>query len=118
MARFRIFATLWLCLVMPALAKDNWINVQTKHFVFVSSASEARTRELAIQLEQFRFVVSELFNVEPAAVPVTIVVFKSEAAFRPFKPLYNGKPAPSLAGFCSWGGAEDMVALNIEQSWQ
>ena len=80
MARCSLLAALSLCLATPVLAKDQWIKVETKHFTFISSASEARTRELAIQLERFRFVVSKLFNAEPPKVPVTMVVFKSEAA--------------------------------------
>ena len=97
----------------PASAKDKWINVTTKNFNIVSNADERDTRELAQKLEQFRFVFSQLFNIKAAGtVPVTVMVFKSDGAFTPFKPLYNGKPK-NTAGYFQPGKDENVIALNI-----
>ena len=83
----------------PAVAKDKWINLRTKNFNIVSNADEGPTRQLASNLEQFRYVFSQLFNIKGIApVPVTVIVFKSDGAFKPFKPLYNGKPS-NIAGY-------------------
>src|SRR5678815_5557383 len=77
-------------LSQPAVAKDKWINLTTKNFNIVSNADERDTRELAQKLEQFRFVFSQLFNIKAAdTVPVTVMVFKSDSSFTPFKTLYN-----------------------------
>src|SRR5262245_48945883 len=96
-----------------AAAKDKWINLHTKNFNIVSNADEGQTRKLAENLEQFRYVFSQLFNIKGVApVPVTVIVFKSDGAFKPFKPLYNGKPA-NVAGYFQRGEDENMIALNI-----
>src|SRR5262249_3769048 len=94
-------------------AKDKWINLRTKNFNIVSNADEGPTRKLASNLEQFRYVFSQLFNIKGIApVPVTVIVFKSDGAFKPFKPLYNSKPA-NIAGYFQRGEDENMIALNI-----
>lgn len=98
----------------PVLAKDNWINLRTRNFNIVSNADEKETRELALKLEQFRFVFSKLYNTRAdSAVPVTVVVFKNDSSFKPFKPLYGGKPA-NIAGYFQRGEDENIIALNIQ----
>ena len=110
---FFIAVGLSALLGQPAWAKDKWINLTTKNFNIVSNADERDTRELAQKLEQFRFVFSQLFNIKAAdSVPVTVMVFKSDSAFTPFKPLYNGKPK-NLAGYFQQGRDENVIALNI-----
>ena len=60
-----------------ALAKENWIDVQTTNFHLVSNASEGETRKLALKLEQFRYAFTQLFSIQAvASEPVTVVVFK------------------------------------------
>jgi tetratricopeptide (TPR) repeat protein len=97
----------------PVVAKDKWINLRTKNFNVVSNADEGATRQLASNLEQFRYVFSQLFNIKGIApVPVTVIVFRSDGAFKPFKPLYNGKPS-NIAGYFQRGEDENIIALNI-----
>lgn len=97
----------------PASAKEKWVNLRTKNFNVVSNADERDTRELALKLEQFRYIFQKVFNLrEVAAVPVTVVVFKNDGAFKPFKPLYNGKPA-NVAGYFQRGEDENIIVLNI-----
>src|ERR1051326_4982001 len=74
-------------------AKDKWINLHTKNFNIVSNASEGDTRTIANKLEQFRNIFTKIFNVKPEAIPVTVIVFKNDDAFKPFKPGFEGKPA-------------------------
>jgi tetratricopeptide (TPR) repeat protein len=106
-----IFLVLLVC--VPATGKDKWVNLTTRNFNIVSNADEGDTRELAQKLEQFRLVFSQLFNTTAAdSVPVTVMVFKSDDSFTPFKPLYNGKPA-NLAGYFQPGKDENVIALNI-----
>jgi tetratricopeptide (TPR) repeat protein len=107
-------ACLWcISAAQPASGKDKWINLTTRNFNIVSNADEGDTRELAQKLEQFRLVFSQLFNTKAAdSVPVTVMVFKNDDSFTPFKPLYNGKPA-KLAGYFQPGKDENLIALNI-----
>jgi len=98
---------------LNAAGGGRWISVQTKHFTLVSNASEAQTRQLIIILEQFRFVMADIYKVEPPPAVVTMLVFDDDAGFKPFKPLYNGQPALNSA-LTSTGGLEDLVALTVE----
>ena len=102
-----------LLFALPVAAKDKWINLRTKNFNVVSNASEDDTRKVALKLEQFCAITSKLFNIQSASpVPVTVVVFKNGGSFKPFKPLYNGKPV-NAAGYFQRGEDENMIALDI-----
>src|SRR5437870_7182433 len=116
-------ALIVVCLVIvlsasPAHAKDKWINLTTKNFNIISNADEGTTRKLALKLEQFHYVFSKLFNL-PAVrpVPTTVMVFKNDGSFKPYKPLYNGKPA-NLAGYFQPGQDENLIALDISANDQ
>jgi tetratricopeptide (TPR) repeat protein len=117
--RAALLASLVIALLaMPAQAKDKWINLTTKNFNIISNADEGDTRKLALKLEQFHYVFSKLFNL-PAVrpIPTTVMVFKSDGSFKPYKPLYNGKPA-NLAGYFQPGQDENLIALDISANEQ
>ncbi len=99
--------------VTPAQAKDKWINLTTKNFNIITNADEGETRKLALKLEQFHYVFSKLFNLPPVrSIPTTVMVFKSDGSFKPYKPLYNGKPS-NAAGYFQPGEYENLIALDI-----
>jgi tetratricopeptide (TPR) repeat protein len=124
MKRIPLTATLMVaCLAVvlsatPAQAKDKWINLTTKNFNIISNADEGETRKLALKLEQFHYVFSKLFNL-PAVrpIPTTVMVFKNDGSFKPYKPLYNGKPA-NVAGYFQPGQDENVIALDISANDQ
>jgi tetratricopeptide (TPR) repeat protein len=123
MKRIHLQALLLALLVIAVqpprvFAKDKWINLTTKNFNVISNADEGATRKLALKLEQFHYVFSKLFNL-PAVrpLPTTVMVFKNEGSFRPYKPLYNGKPA-NLAGYFQQGEDENLIALDISANEQ
>jgi hypothetical protein len=66
---------------------ESWISVRSKHVLLIGNASERELRQIALRLEQFREVVSQLFqNVSvESPVPTTIIVFKDDASYGPFK---------------------------------
>src|SRR5215468_1344322 len=99
-------------------AKDKWINLSTKNFNIISNADEGGSRKLALKLEQFHYVFSKLFNLPlTRRIPTTVMVFRNDASFRPFKPLYNGKPA-NLAGYFQPSQDENIIALDISANEQ
>lgn len=111
-------AALCLCALTSAAAsaKDTWTSVRTKNFLLVGNASEKDIRLVATRFEQFRFVFSQLF---PRAnltsiTPTTIVVFKSDSSYTPFKPLYNGKPE-AVAGYFQSGEDVNYITLTAEK---
>lgn len=111
----RLFAAFALALLVAssAAAKDKWISLRTKNFNIVSNASEDDTRKVALKMEQFCAITSKLFNVKTTSpVPVTVLVFKNDGSFKPFKPLYNGKPS-NVAGYFQRTEDENLIALNV-----
>jgi tetratricopeptide (TPR) repeat protein len=114
-----VFACLTVALsVTTAQAKDKWINLTTKNFNIISNADEGDTRKVALKLEQFHYVFSKLFNLPPVrSIPTTVMVFKSDGSFKPYKPLYNGKPS-NVAGYFQPGQDENLIALDISANDQ
>ena len=102
----------------PALAKDKWIQLTTKNLNVVSNADENETREIALKIEQFHFIFTKLFGINTDSfLPVTVIVFKNDGAFKPFKPLYNGKPS-NVAGYFQPSPDENLIALTARSaSW-
>ena len=97
-------------------AKDTWTSVRTKNFFLLGNASEKEIRQVATRLEQFRYVFSQLFpkvNMT-SIVPTTVVVFKNDSSYTPFKPLYNGKPA-NVAGYFQSGEDVNYITLTSEK---
>src|SRR5438552_18459635 len=107
--RYALLIAALFLIAISASAKDKWLNLQTKNFNIVSNADEGGTRELALKLEQFRAVFAKIFKIQNAsAIPVTVVVFKNDDSYKPFKPLYNGKPA-NVAGYFQRDHDENLI---------
>ena len=99
-----------------AAAKDTWTGVRSQNFFLVGNASEKEIRQVATRLEQFRDVFRRLF---PAAnfnspVPTTVVVFKSDGSYKPFKPVADGKPV-SVSGYFQAGEDVNYITLTTER---
>ena len=104
----------YFLLVLPApervFAKDNWVSMRSKNFFLVGNASEKEMRQVGTRLEQFREVFSRLFpqaNVN-SPVPTTVIVFKSDNSYRPFKPNAN------TAGYFQPGPDVNYITLTTE----
>lgn len=74
--------------VPAAYAKEQWTIVQSKNFRLVGNASDKDLRQVASRLEQFRHAFSRLFaNAKISSnVPTTVIVFKNESSYKPFRP--------------------------------
>src|SRR3989440_4413695 len=81
--------------LLPVSAKDNWTSVRSKNFLLVGNASEKEIRQVGTRLEQFRETFSRLFTKAKfsSPVPTTVIVFKSNNSYKPFK------PNPNIAGY-------------------
>ena len=93
MKRLVIPVAVSLCLLLavsqqPVIAKDSWVSVRTKNFLLVGNAGEKDIRKVGLKLEQFREVFTRLFPKMRfnTPVPTTVIVFKSDESYRPFKP--------------------------------
>ncbi|MCP9493467.1 MAG: tetratricopeptide repeat protein [Pyrinomonadaceae bacterium MAG19_C2-C3] len=100
-----------------APAKDTWTRIRTKNFVLVGNANEKDIRKVGAQLEQFQDALSRLLSNAKftSSKPTTVVVFKNDGAYKPYKPLYNGKPA-SVAGYFQPGEDVNYITLTPERA--
>ena len=110
-------AVLVAILSVATLAKDAWIQVRSPNFVLLGNASEKDIRKVANRLEQFREMFRQLFlktKLTPS-VPVNVVIFKSDSAYRPFKPKRaDGKIDDNIAGYFQPGEDVNYISLSTE----
>ncbi len=99
-------------------AKDKWINLQSKNFNVISNADEKKTKELTLKMEQFRYTLSQLYPDIPEnePIPVTVVIFKDDKTFNPFKPIYNGKRRNDIAGYFEANEDENIIAIDASSN--
>jgi tetratricopeptide (TPR) repeat protein len=116
MKRFTLSLAIFFCFLAfipaasPVSAKDTWISVRSKNFLLIGNASEKQVRQVGSRLEQFREVFSHLFRgaVLSTPVPTTVVVFKSDRSYGPFKPNSN------TAGYFQPGDDVNYITLAAE----
>jgi len=96
----------------PAFAADKWLRIQTKNFLLVGSASESEIRRAGRTLEEFRAAMAMSFPRmdQTASVPTTILVFRNDESFKPFKPV-SKNPATNVIAFFQPGEDVNYIAL-------
>jgi tetratricopeptide (TPR) repeat protein len=123
MKRLTTIAALLFCLVINAAAapavpaKDTWTSVRSKNFYLIGNASEKEIRQVATRLEQFRYVFTRLLpNVNfTSPVPTTVIVFKSDSSYKPYKPVVDGKVSSNVAGYFQSGRDVNYITLTTEK---
>jgi predicted Zn-dependent protease len=117
-----LYAFAWILFVfaflqVPVSAKDDWIRVNSKNFNLVGNASEKDIRKVATRLEQFRETFRQIFaraNLN-SPIPTNVVVFKSDASYKPFKPKRaNGKIDNFVAGYFQPGEDVNYITLSTD----
>jgi len=93
-------------------AKETWVSVRTKNFFMLGNGGEKDIRKVALKLEQFREVFTWLFPKMKfnTPVPTTVIVFKSDSSYTPFKPRAN------TAGYFQAGPDVNYITLTTELS--
>ena len=111
---FAVTASILLCLATfsTAEAKENWTSVRSKNFTLIGNASDKDIRLVANRLEQFRTVFALLFPAIKlnSPVPTTVIVFKSDSSYKPFK------VNPNLAGYFQPGEDVNYITLTTEKA--
>ncbi len=113
--RFAVFLAAFLVLLSGNwwsgnCARENWLGVQSKHLLVIGNSSERDIRQVATRLEQFRSASSGILTSRgwTEKVPTTIIVFKSDASYRPFKVNENN------AGYFQPGPDVNYITLSTE----
>lgn len=120
MRRFIFPLAISLCLLAvvshhtTVAAKDTWISVRTNNFFIVGNASEKDIKQVGVKLEQFREVFTRLFpNIKlKTPVPTTVMVFKNEASYAPFKIRANS------SGHFQSGHDVNYIALTTDTKFE
>jgi Tfp pilus assembly protein PilF len=112
-----IIAVLYSVFPVTVQAKDEWLQVRSKNFTLFGNASEKDIRKVSTKLEQFRETFRLVFAnsnlVSP--VPTNVVVFKSDSAFKPFKPRRaDGKADNFVAGYFQPGEDANYIIVSAE----
>ena len=97
-----------------AVAAERWLHGSSPHFQMLSVASEKESRRMLLDLERFRENVLAFLQMGGGSEPpVTVYLFPSMKAFRPYLPLYQGKPK-EVAGYFINARDEVVIALTAE----
>lgn len=101
-------------LVLPQ-TRDSWRSVRTNNLFVIGNADPEKLRQVAAWLEFFHSAFARLVsrNVLDSSVPTTVIIFRDDASFLPFKPLYQGRPA-NLAGFFQPGSDVNYIAISLD----
>jgi len=112
------FALLMTLVVSQSVnAKDEWLQVKSKNFYLVGNASEKDIRKVGVRLEEFRETFRLLFPRTSLTSPIAtnVIVFKSDSAFKPFKPRRSdGKADNFVAGYFQGGEDANYIAISAE----
>ena len=117
--KFVITLSLLVLLGVPtpaaAQTRDTWRSVRTNNLLVIGNADPEKLRQVAVWLEFFHSAFGRLVsrNVLDASVPTTVVVFRDDASFIPFKPLYQGRPG-NIAGFFQPGNDVNYIAMSLD----
>ena len=107
--------TALVCLLLssPPPPATEWVRVETANLI-VFGPGEKRTREVTAEFERFREAIGHVLSGASvaSAVPTIVVVFENDAAFSPYRPLYNGKPI-KLGGFYTGTENDNMIAFPL-----
>ncbi|MGH9906724.1 MAG: hypothetical protein ACRD8U_14210, partial [Pyrinomonadaceae bacterium] len=99
-----------------AQSSGKWRSIRTNNLFVVGNADEEDLRQVAVWLEFFHTTFAQLISrpVIDASVPTTVIIFRDDASFIPFKPIYQGKPV-DLAGYFQAGLDMNYIALSLER---
>jgi tetratricopeptide (TPR) repeat protein len=117
----KFFITLFLVVLIsfptPAAtqARDSWRSVRTNNLFVIGNAEPEKLRQVAVWLEFFHSAFARLVsrNVLDSAAPTTVIVFRDDPSFTPFKPLYQGRPA-NVAGYFQPGEDVNYIAMSLD----
>lgn len=99
----RAFAAALLAAVPAAAA---WLRLASANFELLTDAGEKQGREALVRLERIRSVFGGAAGAKPVPLPVRVFVFKSERAFRAFR------PSESTTGFFQGGPERNYIAMH------
>jgi tetratricopeptide (TPR) repeat protein len=110
-----VIAVFFTLSTVAAQTRDAWRSVRTNHLYVIGNADPEKLRQVAVWLEFFHGAFARLVsrNVIDSSVPTTVVVFRDDASFTPFKPIYQGRPA-NISGYFLPGDDVNYIAISLD----
>src|SRR5262245_38012864 len=104
-----------LLAIFPRPASAEWRSLRSEHFQIIGDVSVGQLRDVALQFEQFRDVVTQLIPsaLRHGGAPVVVIVFPDNKAHGPFMPRVNGRTLP-VAGMFVGGQDVNYITLSLE----
>jgi len=98
-----------------AQAKGAWRSVRTNNLFVIGNADAETLQQVAVWLEFFHGAFARLVSrsVFDSSAPTTVIVFRDDASFIPFKPLYQGRPA-NVSGYFQSGEDVNYIAISLD----
>ena len=95
-------------------ARDTWRSVRTNNLFVIGNADPENLRQVALWLEFIHSAFARLVSRRALdfSVPTTVIVFRDEVSFLPFKPLYQGRPA-NVSGYFQPGDDMNYIAISL-----
>lgn len=109
-----VLACLIIFASLNVSAQAKWTTVRSQNFHLIGDAPVKDIQKVATKLEQFRFVFASLFPSFKFTTPVetTVIVFKNDRSFRPYKPVNSeGKTNKWVAGYFQGGEDSNYIVL-------
>jgi FimV-like protein len=97
--------------------RDTWRSVRTNNLFVIGNADAEKLRQVATWLEFFHGAFGRLVSrsVIDSSVPTTVILFRDDASFQPFKPFYQGRTA-NVAGYFQPGDDVNYIAISLDPS--
>jgi tetratricopeptide (TPR) repeat protein len=112
-----ILVVLFSVSTITAQTRDSWRSIRTNHLFVIGNADPEKLRQVAVWLEFFHGAFARLVsrNVIDSSTPTTVIVFRDDASFTPFKPLYQGR-ATNVSGFFLPANDVNYIVLSLDPS--
>ena len=101
-------------------ADERWLIARSRHFVFISSADETRTRQVAAELETLAAALTQVDSAfsAPSSTPTRVILFTKRRESRPyFDMLLNRRDAEVSGVFVSQRNGGSML-INEGYGWR
>ena len=94
---------------------SGWRSVRTNHLFVIGNTDPENLHQVAVWLEFFHGAFARLVsrNVIDSSVPTTVIVFRDDESFTPFKPVYQGQQK-AISGFFLPGDDVNYIALSLD----
>jgi tetratricopeptide (TPR) repeat protein len=111
-ALFGVSGSAWADVV----PQRKWLQVRSPHFTVMGEAGARDLRLVAERMEQLHAALGQMTkSTQVETSDVTIIVFKTEAGFRPFQRRYQGKPVPAAGYFLP--GPMNYIAILADRDY-